>query len=125
MADETFQLNKEALGKMVAEVGAEDGPGSSGWDAAGSATRKVNEAVIAVIGSMAGSVRNPPWYYNLVANPKVEVELNGEAFEARAEVIEGADRDRLFPRICAVAPHFAKIQESVERTVPVVELKRA
>ena len=54
----------------------------------------------------------------------VEVELGGEALEARAEVIQGADRDRLLPRICALAPHFAKIQESVGRPIPVVELKR-
>ena len=42
---------------------------------------------------MAGSVRNPPWYHNLIANPEVTVELNGETFQGKAVVTEGADRD--------------------------------
>jgi len=173
MTDTTFELNAETLGKMVAEVGAENGPGSSGWNAANSDTQKVNAAVIAllranggslpaelsaatgpllvlttigaksgaqrtiplghfevedrllIVGSMAGSTRNPPWYYNLVANPNVKVELNGATFEAQAHVLHGADRDHIFPKVCELNPAFGQIQQSIERLIPVIELKRA
>ena len=70
-------------------------------------------------------MRNPPWYYNIVANPLVEVELAGERFEAQARVIEGADRDRIFPLVCELNPAFAAIQQNVERLIPVIELQRA
>ena len=39
MTDTSFELNAEALGKMVAEVGAKNGPGSSDWNAATSDTQ--------------------------------------------------------------------------------------
>ena len=37
MTNKPFQLDLEALGKMVAEVGSDQGPGSSHWDAGSSA----------------------------------------------------------------------------------------
>ena len=37
-----------------------------------------------VIASKAGSPRNPDWYHNLVANPTVTVEHDGEKFDATA-----------------------------------------
>jgi len=59
-----------------------------------------------------------------VANSAVDVELNGELFEAQAQVLEGADRDQTFQGIVAVAPVYATIQDSVARSIPVIELKR-
>ncbi len=73
---------------------------------------------------MGGSVRNPPWYHNLVKNPEVTVELNGETYQAEAVVTQGADRDELFRRVCENIAQFAEYQERTERTIPVVELKR-
>lgn len=172
MTEKGVPLSLEALGKMVAEVGADSGPGSVGWNGPGSDTQHVNAAVIAalranqgelsaeltaatgpllilttigaktgarrtiplgylevdgrllVVGSMAGSVRNPPWYYNIVANPQVEVELAGEVFEAQARVLGGADRTQIFPKVCDKNPAYATIQDSVERLIPVIELIR-
>src|SRR5438046_2052729 len=37
-----------------------------------------------VIASKAGAPTNPAWYHNLVANPRVMVEVGAERFEARA-----------------------------------------
>lgn len=78
-----------------------------------------------VVASMGGNPRHPPWFHNLVANPEVTVELDGETFRARANVTQGADRDALFARICANMPNFAEYQKSAgTRVIPVVELKR-
>src|ERR1700674_4925379 len=51
---------------------------------------------IVVFGSKAGAPTHPAWYHNLVANPTVTVEVPEEQFEARAVVIDGEERDRLF-----------------------------
>lgn len=77
-----------------------------------------------VMATMGGSVRNPPWCYNLLANPQVQVELDGESFAARAEEITGADREQIYGPISDAAPHFRRIQERVDRIVPVIELIR-
>ena len=37
---------------------------------------------IVIIASKAGAPSNPDWYYNLVANPEVTVELGTETFQA-------------------------------------------
>ena len=73
---------------------------------------------------MGGSVRNPPWFHNLVRNPEVTVELDGETFPARAVVTGGRDRDELFARLAANIPTWGAYQERTARRIPVVELIR-
>src|ERR1051325_2475684 len=48
-----------------------------------------------VIASKGGAPTNPNWYYNLVANPFVTVEVGTEQFQARATVAEEPERTRL------------------------------
>ncbi len=40
---------------------------------------------LVIIASKGGALTNPDWYYNLVANPEVKVELGKEEFEAHAD----------------------------------------
>src|SRR4030088_2551735 len=49
---------------------------------------------LVIIASKGGAPSNPDWYYNLVANPTVTVELPGDTFQARASVVEGEERQR-------------------------------
>ena len=51
-----------------------------------------------VVGSKSGEPEDPAWFTNLVANPVVTVEADGQTFQARATVAEGADRDTLWDR---------------------------
>ncbi|MGR8918883.1 MAG: nitroreductase/quinone reductase family protein [Gammaproteobacteria bacterium] len=77
-----------------------------------------------VIASMGGARNNPPWYHNLVANPEVTVEKDGETFDAVAVIARGADRDACFDSVCKALPVFAEYQARAGRTIPVVELRR-
>ena len=79
---------------------------------------------ILVFGSKAGAPTHPAWYHNLVANPTVTVELPGERFDARAVVLEGEERDRLFDRQKALMPGFADYERKTTRRIPVVALER-
>jgi deazaflavin-dependent oxidoreductase (nitroreductase family) len=73
-----------------------------------------------VIASNAGAERHPDWYHNLVANPDVTVEVDGEEYRATAR--PAADRDALFARITEKYPFFTDHQAGTDRTIPVVEL---
>src|ERR1051326_5524482 len=64
-----------------------------------------------VIASKGGAPTNPAWYHNLVANPKVTVEIGGERFEAQASVAEGAERERLYAQQAAQIPVFGEYQK--------------
>jgi deazaflavin-dependent oxidoreductase (nitroreductase family) len=77
-----------------------------------------------VFASKAGSDVNPDWYYNLVANPEVTVELNDETFAATAIVLHGEERDSIYQVQAGRMPQFAEYQEKTVRVIPVVELHR-
>lgn len=79
---------------------------------------------LVIVASMAGANRNPPWFHNLVKNPEVLVEMNGERFKTTAVVTQGEDRTYLYNKVAAVLPAFKEYATRTSRTIPVVELKR-
>ena len=85
---------------------------------------QVIDGRLIIIASMAGADRNPPWFFNLVKNPAVVVEKDGETFSAIAVVTQGEDRNLLYQRVCDVLPTFKEYQARTLRVIPVVELKR-
>ena len=77
-----------------------------------------------IIASYAGAPSNPPWFYNLKANPVVEVEVGTERFKARAAVIKEPDRTDIYQKVASAAPIFAEYQSMTTRTIPVIVLQR-
>jgi deazaflavin-dependent oxidoreductase (nitroreductase family) len=77
-----------------------------------------------VVASNAGAPAHPDWYVNLVADPKVTVEVAGETYEATAIPLAGSDRDETFASIAAKYPFFTDHQAGITRTIPVVALER-
>lgn len=80
---------------------------------------------LVVLASKAGAHTNPAWYHNLVAHPKVTVEVGEDRFEAEAVVISGEERQRLFQAQAEAMPGFADYQQQTTRQIPVIVLKRA
>ncbi|MBX9605185.1 MAG: nitroreductase family deazaflavin-dependent oxidoreductase [Gammaproteobacteria bacterium] len=78
---------------------------------------------LVIIGSMGGAPRNPPWYYNLLKDPKVSVEKDGKTFQAKAQVLTGAERDYFFRKFAEAYPIFAEYQAGTTRVIPIVELR--
>ncbi|MGI9148870.1 MAG: nitroreductase family deazaflavin-dependent oxidoreductase [Chloroflexota bacterium] len=76
-----------------------------------------------VIASKGGAPTHPDWFRNVLANPEVTVEVGPNRFLARAIVVEGAERDRLFDAQAAVMPNFAEYQAKTTRRIPVVVLE--
>ena len=77
-----------------------------------------------IFASMAGAPRNPDWYYNLKANPQVNVEVGTESYAAEAVEVAGAERDRVYSQMASDYPQFAEYEQKTDRTIPVVALKR-
>jgi deazaflavin-dependent oxidoreductase (nitroreductase family) len=78
-----------------------------------------------VIASKGGAPTHPDWFYNLRANPEVRVEVGTESFPARATIVKGAERQRLFDQMAAKMPNFAEYQRNTVRQLPVIVLERA
>ncbi|MGD9750597.1 MAG: nitroreductase family deazaflavin-dependent oxidoreductase [Acidimicrobiia bacterium] len=87
-------------------------------------TYTTDEDRIVLIASKAGADHHPAWYHNLVANPRVTVEVGTERFEADARVAAEPERSRLFDARVAVMPRFGGYREQTDREIPVVVLER-
>ena len=97
----------------------------SGLERVNPVVARVEGDRIYVFASKGGAPTNPDWFHNLVARPEVTVELGTERFAARAAVVDGAERDRVYAAQAEAYPNFAEYQESTDRVIPVVLLERA
>jgi len=77
-----------------------------------------------IIASFAGAPSNPPWYHNLIAGPRVSVEVGKEKFEADASVVAEPERTRLYRKMAAMLPTFDDYAKKTTRKIPVIALKR-
>ena len=77
---------------------------------------------LAVIASKAGAPTHPDWYYNIVANPQVTVEVGAENFQALASVAEEPERTRLYDQMVEVMPGFDDYRRNTTRVIPVIVL---
>ena len=78
-----------------------------------------------VFASKGGAPSDPDWYRNLRANPRVTVEVGSETYDATAEPLGGAERDRVYAEQSARYPQFAEYARKTDRVIPVVELRRS
>jgi deazaflavin-dependent oxidoreductase (nitroreductase family) len=78
-----------------------------------------------VMASKGGSSTHPDWYHNLVADPVVTLEADAERFRAKANISEGAERQRLLKIHSAAMPFFGAYERRVKRRqIPVITLER-
>jgi deazaflavin-dependent oxidoreductase (nitroreductase family) len=77
---------------------------------------------VLVIASAGGAPKDPAWFHNLVANPRVTVESGDFTYEADAVVLAGAERDAAFARAAGADPGWARYEAESGRTLPVVAL---
>ena len=78
-----------------------------------------------VIASAGGSDKNPAWYANLTANPKVTVEDHGRTIAGIASTASDSERARLWQIIVAQAPNFGDYEKRTARVIPVVRIQPA
>jgi deazaflavin-dependent oxidoreductase (nitroreductase family) len=72
-----------------------------------------------------GRDQHPAWYYNLLADPNVTVEIGTEQFRARAIIAEEPERTRLYARMVERHSDFAAFERATSRAIPTVILERS
>jgi deazaflavin-dependent oxidoreductase (nitroreductase family) len=76
------------------------------------------------VASKGGAPENPLWYYNLRANPDVEVQDGSGKWEMTAREISGDERAVWWERAVAAYPPYAEYQERTTRLIPVFLLEK-
>jgi deazaflavin-dependent oxidoreductase (nitroreductase family) len=77
---------------------------------------------LAVIASKGGADTHPDWYYNVIADPLVTVEVGTETFQVLAQVAEEPERTRLYDQMVTVMPGFDGYRRKAARVIPVIVL---
>jgi len=73
-----------------------------------------------LVASKGGDDRHPDWYLNLVADPDVELTIDGRSFPMRARTASGPERAELWPTIVGRYGGYAGYQKRTDREIPVV-----
>lgn len=76
-----------------------------------------------IAATAGGAPKNPAWYHNLVAHPKVTIEVDGKIVEATTRQTEGEERERLWANHVATLPYFADYPTRTSRVIPVITLE--
>ena len=77
-----------------------------------------------VMASNAGAPKAPDWYRNLVAEPRVTVEIGQDSYVAEASVLTGAEWEQHWAALTAAYPFFADHERQAGRVIPIVALTR-
>jgi F420H(2)-dependent quinone reductase len=86
--------------------------------------RVEHEGAFAIVASQGGAPEHPQWYWNLRANPDVEVQVDRETFPARARELEGKERFDWWVRAVEAYPPYAEYQVRTQRLIPLFLLER-
>lgn len=80
---------------------------------------------LVVIASKGGAPTHPDWYYNVVANPRVTVEVGTETIKVNASVADEPERTRLYNKMVEMMPTFDDYRRNTTRVIPVIVLTPA
>ena len=87
--------------------------------------RVEHDGQYAVVASLGGAPKHPVWYFNLKANPLVELQDGAEKHAYLAREVEGDERAEWWERAVAAFPNYAEYQQKTDRLIPVFVLTRA
>ncbi|WP_406046915.1 nitroreductase family deazaflavin-dependent oxidoreductase [Kribbella sp. NBC_00889] len=80
--------------------------------------RVEHHGVYAAVASTSGAPKNPVWYHNLKADPKVTLQDGTVTKEYAAREIDGAEYDEWWQRAVAAFPFYAEYQDQTTRKIP-------
>ncbi|WP_019202743.1 nitroreductase/quinone reductase family protein [Tsukamurella sp. 1534] len=75
---------------------------------------------VVVVASKGGHSDNPDWYKNLVANPAVEITVDGATAPYTARTATAEEKTQLWPQILQAYKGYDGYQQRTERDIPVV-----
>lgn len=77
---------------------------------------------LVVMASNYGREKHPAWYYNVKANPEVEVRAAGRHERRRARIAGGEDRDRLYGLAKQITRAYGDYEQRAPREIQVIRL---
>lgn len=86
--------------------------------------RVEHDGKYAAVASQGGAPKHPTWYYNLRADPHVELQDGPSKWDMTARELSGDEREIWWQRAVEAWPDYAEYQRNTDREIPVFVLER-
>jgi len=73
---------------------------------------------VILVASQGGMEKHPIWYYNIKANPALEIQDGGRKRKMLARRADDAEKKALWPHIVSIYPDFEDYQARTDRNIP-------
>ncbi len=77
-----------------------------------------------VVASAMGQEKHPAWRYNIEANPQVQIQMRGERFAARAELLTDREKEAVWAAVRQAIPQMNVYEKRTDRNIRVFRLRR-
>jgi deazaflavin-dependent oxidoreductase (nitroreductase family) len=84
--------------------------------------RVEHDGEYAVVASLGGAPKHPVWYFNIKANPRVELQDGAENRDYEAREVSGDEKAIWWKRAVEAWPDYADYQRKTDREIPVFVL---
>ncbi len=85
--------------------------------------RVEHDGVYAVVASLGGAPTHPVWYFNVRADPHVELRDGPTVRDMTAREVHGREKDLWWQRAVEAFPDYAEYQKKTDREIPVFVLE--
>jgi deazaflavin-dependent oxidoreductase (nitroreductase family) len=85
--------------------------------------RVESDGAYAAVASLGGAPKHPVWYYNVVADPHVELQDGAVKQDMKAREVTGEEKAQWWERAVAAWPDYAEYQRKTDRQIPVFVLE--
>lgn len=87
--------------------------------------RVEHDGTYAVVASLGGAPKHPVWYYNVSADPRVELQDGPVRQDMIAREVTGDEKAVWWERAVEAFPDYADYQKKTDRVIPVFVLEPA
>ncbi|MBT2225199.1 nitroreductase family deazaflavin-dependent oxidoreductase [Nonomuraea sp. NEAU-A123] len=87
--------------------------------------RVEHDGTYVVVASLGGAPKHPVWYYNVVADPRVELQDGPVRQDMLAREVTGDEKAVWWARAVEAYPDYADYQKKTDREIPVFVLEPA
>jgi deazaflavin-dependent oxidoreductase (nitroreductase family) len=87
--------------------------------------RVEHDGIYVVVASLGGAPKHPVWYYNVVADPRVELQDGPVRQDMLAREVTGDEKAVWWARAVEAYPDYADYQKKTDREIPVFVLEPA
>ncbi len=84
--------------------------------------RVEHDGCYAIVASVGGAPKNPVWYHNVKADPRVDIQDGENVVECIAREAEGDEKAIWWQRAVDAYPDYADYQRKTDRSIPVFVL---